>query len=237
MLLRLKLEDFFLIKGQELEFCRGLNVITGETGTGKSLTASSILFLMGQEGEYPEGTSVEVELLFQGEQTVLRREVQKGRSRYYINGRGSTKKAVEELLSSCVLLQGQNDRTKIVRADFQREVYDRFAQALEIRKQVELAYQERSELLQKITALRERAREREIRKRLLQEEIAEVERVGLSPQEHQRLKERLAEISLAEKINHLLGELTASAEAAQEHLSRTLKALRELSSYTDLKGY
>ena len=56
MLVRLSLENFFFIKGEELYFDRGLNVITGETGTGKSLTVSSLLFLMGREGDYPEGT-------------------------------------------------------------------------------------------------------------------------------------------------------------------------------------
>lgn len=58
MLVRLNLENFFLIKGEELYFDKGLNVITGETGTGKSLTLSSLLFLMGEEGDYAEGTCV-----------------------------------------------------------------------------------------------------------------------------------------------------------------------------------
>ncbi|MGB9874376.1 MAG: AAA family ATPase, partial [Hydrogenobacter sp.] len=72
MLIRISLEDFFLIKDQEVEFEKGLNVITGESGTGKSLTVSSLLFLMGYPHEYPEGTAVEAEFFKDGEHIIVR---------------------------------------------------------------------------------------------------------------------------------------------------------------------
>lgn len=231
MLVRLTLEDFLFIKGQELEFEKGLNVITGETGTGKSLVLSSFFFLMGQEGEYPEGTSVEIELLAEKEPLVLRREMVKGRSRYFLNGRGSTKRVVEELLSSYVLFQGQNDRRKVVRADFQRDVYDLFAGALELRKEVEELYQRITELGEKLKSLREKKIEKELRKRLLQEEIEEVEALGLDPEGYRALKERLEEINLGEKINRLVYEGLSNIEDAYQSSYRALRALKELSSY------
>lgn len=199
MLVRLNLENFFLIKGEELYFDKGLNVITGETGTGKSLTLSSLLFLMGEEGDYAEGTCVEAELFSEGESVVLRREIVKGRSRYYLNGRGSNKRVVEEILSSQVLLQGQNDRTKITRLDFQRDVYDRFVKALEIRSRVEKAYEEVGDLRERLKNLREKRIEREIRKRLLEEEIKEIDSIGLSPESYGQVKKRLEEINLGKR--------------------------------------
>ncbi|MEN3027767.1 MAG: AAA family ATPase [Aquificaceae bacterium] len=235
MLVRLTLEDFFLIKGQEVEFGKGLNVITGETGTGKSLTLSSLLFLMGQEGEYPEGTSVEAELIVGEEQMILRREVLRGRSRYYLNGRGSTRKVAEELLSAHLLLQGQNDKRKIVRADFQREVYDRFADTLELRREVERVYQEMVELAEKIREIKDKGLERELKKRLLQEEIREVEEIGLTPEDYLGLKRRLEEINLGERINRLVQESLSGLENAYEGLMKTIRALRELAYYRDVK--
>ncbi|MCS6958049.1 MAG: AAA family ATPase [Aquificaceae bacterium] len=237
MLVRLTLENFFLIKNQEVYFDKGLNVITGETGTGKSLTVSSLLFLMGQDGEYPEGACVEAELFVEGETTILRRELTKGRSRYYLNGRGSNKKVVEEILSSHVLIQGQNDRTKIIRADFQRDLYDRFAQVLELREKVEKTYQDVMELTDRLKNLRERRLERELKKRLMQEEIKEVEEIGLRPEEYQEIRRRVEEINLAERINKLIAEGILGLESATEGIKKTAKAVRELSQHKGLNGW
>ncbi|MFN4318951.1 MAG: AAA family ATPase [Aquificaceae bacterium] len=234
MLIRLSLEDFYFIKGEEIYFDRGLNVITGETGTGKSLTVSSLMFVMGEEGSYPEGTCVEVELFIEGESTLLRREITKGRSRYYLNGRGSNKRVVEEILSSYVLLQGQNDRTKITRLDFQREVYDRFLNVLELRAKVEGLYQEVVELDQRIKGLKEKRLEREIRKRLIEEDIREIEGIGLTPEEYKKAKKRLEEISLAEKLNRWIFEALSGLSNSLEGIKSAYRALRELSAYREV---
>ncbi|MFN3947567.1 MAG: AAA family ATPase, partial [Aquificaceae bacterium] len=235
MLIKLSLEDFYFIKGEELYFDKGLNVITGETGTGKSLTVSSLMFVMGEEGSYPEGTCVEVELFVDGESIFLRREVNKGRSRYYLNGRGSNKRVVEEILSSHLLLQGQNDRTKITRLDFQRDVYDRFLGVIDLRAMVERLYQEVVELDQRIRNLREKRVEREIRRRIIQEDIKEIEEVGLTPEEYRQAKKRLEEINLAEKLNLWLSQALSGLSASLEGIKATYKALRELSVFKDLR--
>lgn len=234
MLVRLSLENFFFIRGEELYFDKGLNVITGETGTGKSLTISSLLFLMGEEGNYPDGTCVEVELFSEGESTVLRRETLKGRSRYYLNGRGSTKKVVGEILSSSLLMQGQNDRLRIIRADFQRDVYDRFIGALEIRSKVEETYQEVMELREKLKHLREKSLEREVRKRMLEEELREIEELGITPEGYESIKERLRELNLAEKINRMVLDALSGFSMVTEGLRIVSKSLRDLLAYREL---
>lgn len=234
MLSRLTLEDFFFIKGEELYFDKGLNIITGETGTGKSLTVSSLLFVMGQEGDYPDGTCVEAEIVSEGESLVLRREIIKGRSRYYLNGRGSTRRVVEEILTSHVLLQGQNDRLKIVRGDFQRDVYDLFIGAFDIRNKVEKLYQEVTELRERLKHLRERKLERELRRRLLQEEIKEIEDIGLTPEDYHSMKKRLEEINLAEKINKLLLDILSGISTSLEGLRTAIRSLKELLAFKSL---
>ncbi|RMH09376.1 MAG: DNA recombination protein RecN, partial [Aquificota bacterium] len=195
MVVRLSLENFLFFKGVELYFDRGMNVITGETGTGKSLTLSSFLFLMGQEGNYEEGTSVELELELEGEEYILRREVQRGRSRYYLNGRSSTRATLQQILSSAVLIQGQNDRLRILRSDFQRDIYDRFAGCMSLRKECERLYQEVLELEGRLREWHQKRLEREIRIRVLQEQVREIEDVGLLPEEYEALRERLRELS------------------------------------------
>jgi DNA repair protein RecN (Recombination protein N) len=230
MLTRLSLESFFFIKGEEVYFEKGLNVITGETGTGKSLTVASLSFLLGQDGDYPEGTCVEAEFLLEDEPLIVRRELIKGRSRYYLNGRGSTKRVVEEVLSSTLLLQGQNDRTKILRADFQRDVYDSFAGCMELRKLVEKAYQRVVELEERLKNSNQRRIEMEVRKRLISEEIRDIEEVGLTPEEYLQVKKRLEEINLAERINSLILQALSGLETCMEGLKLLRKALKDLTS-------
>jgi DNA repair protein RecN (Recombination protein N) len=232
MLVRLSLENFFFIKGEELYFHKGLNVITGETGTGKSLTFSSLLFLMGEEGDYPEGTCVEAELLLE-EPVVIRREVFKGRSRYFLNGRGSTKRVVSEILGSAVLLQGQNDRTKILRADFQRDLYDRFAKGLELRKRVEGLYEEVQALEERLREINSKRLERELKVKVLTEEIRQIEAVELKPEEYEEVKRRLEEISLAERIREGVFNALQALQNAYQGLSNAGKYIRELA---ELKG-
>jgi len=204
MLIRISLEDFFLIKDQEIEFEGGLNVLTGESGTGKSLTVLSLLFLMGHKQEYPEGTAVEAEFLKDGEHVVVRREIKKGRSRYYLNGVGSVQKVIKDMVSQMVLLQGQNDRLKVLKKDFQRDTYDRFAQLIEVRREYEKLHSKLEELKEKLTDWNERQRERAIRLQILREELRDIKSVGLSAEEYENIKEKLRLLSSMEKINTLV---------------------------------
>lgn len=234
MLVRIRLEDFLLIKQQEVEFENGLNVLTGESGTGKSLTVSSLLFLMGNQHNYPEGTAVEAEFVKDDEQIIVRREIKKGKSRYYLNGMGSVQKVVRDIVSNMVLLQGQNDRLKILRKDFQRDVYDRFADVLHIRKEYEKLYMKLEDLKEKIVKWNERQRERAIRLQILREELKDIESVGLSSEDYDRLRDRLSMLNHMEKINALIERALAHLNVEGGLIDRILdvkKALSQLCEY------
>jgi len=202
MLIRLSIERFFLIEEQELNFDPGLNVITGETGTGKSMTVSTLLFLLGQQGDYPEGTAVELELSIDGEEYVLRREIKNRRSRFYLNGMGSTQKTVKEIISKALIFQGQDDRLKILRKDFQRDVFDKTVGCYSTRKSFEELYQKLEEVSKKIDYLL--GLEREIRIRVIEEELKEIEKVGWSEEEYidaYKTVERYAEVEKKNKLS------------------------------------
>ncbi|WP_333784464.1 DNA recombination protein RecN [Thermocrinis sp.] len=211
MLIRLSIEKFFLIEEQELNFDPGLNVITGETGTGKSMTVSTLLFLLGQQGDYPEGTAVELELSIDGEEYVIRREIKNRRSRFYLNGIGSTQKTVKEIISKALIFQGQDDRLKILRKDFQRDVFDKTVGCYSTRKSFEELYQKLEEVSKKIDYLL--GLEREIKIRVIEEELKEIEKVGWSEEEYidaYKTVERYAEV---EKKNKLSSEGVAQIDS------------------------
>jgi DNA repair protein RecN (Recombination protein N) len=203
MLVRLNIERFLLIEGQELFFDRGLNVITGETGTGKSMTFSALLFLMGEQGDYEEGTSVEAEIVLEDEEFILRREINRGRSRFYLNGLSSTQRVVKEILSRALLFQEQDDRLRILRRDFQRDVFDKSTGAIELRREFEKIYQQLKEVEKDLEQLAHLERERDLRLRILKEELKDIERVGWSEEEYERALEVLKKYAEGERINRL----------------------------------
>ncbi|SHK28891.1 AAA family ATPase [Thermocrinis minervae] len=232
MLHRILLENFAFFKAEEVEFSTGLNVITGESGAGKSLLLKSLLFLMGDDGDYQEGTAVEAYFQLGQEETVIRREVKNSRSRYYINGRGSSQKTVKDLLSQVILLQGQDEKLKITRQDFQRDLFDRFVGALELRKSYEEIYLKVKSLEEEIASYLQSKEKEETRIKLLEEEIKSIERIGLSWDEYLQVKSRLEVLSEADKVNRLVEkilDLLLKEGGVLESLSKVKKLSEDLS--------
>ena len=229
MLRSVRIESFLLIRDTEIEFGEGLNVISGETGTGKSMTLSAIEFVMGKQGNYPEGTAVEVEVLTEEEEILLRREVRSGRSRYFINGRGTTSKVVREILEERISVQGQNEFVRIVREDYQRDLLDRFGGLEVIRSKVEEIYREltsKRKLIEDLTSRREEILQR---RDYLEFKLREIEEIGLSAEEVKDLRERAERIRYLERINrHLTEALEDLYEDEGSAYTRVSEALRNL---------
>ena len=234
MLGRLYIEKFLFIRGVELEFCEGLNVITGETGTGKSMTLSAIEFVAGKQGDYEEGTAVELEIIKEGESVILRREIKNGRSRYYLNGRGSSKEVVSAILREHISLQGQNEFINLLKEEFQRALLDKFAQLEGEVETLASLYEEWKE--------KERAYEEFLKKKeeILHKRdyyafrVREFEEVGLTPQDYEELKRREVAIKNLEKIKKAISEalfnLYEGEGSAYERLGTALKALAKTES-------
>ncbi len=240
MLRRLWIENFLLIKDLELEFEEGLNVISGETGTGKSMTLSAVEFVMGKQGDYPEGTAVELEIEKDRSAVILRREIKGGRSRYYLDGRGTSSKVVREILENTISLQGQNEFLKILKPDFQREALDRFGGHSEALLKVSRLFDEYSHIkreLNHLTSLREET----VQKRDYWEfKVREIEEVGLSPSEVEELKEKAQTLKNLEKLKKLFVEVLYSLyddeSSAYANLGNAIKLLwkaKELGSPVD----
>jgi len=228
MIGRLYIQNFFFIRDVEIEFGEGLNVITGETGTGKSMTISAIEFLMGKQGDYPEGTAVELEILGE-EEIILRREIKRGRSRYYVNGKGASRSTVAEILEGKISLQGQNEFLNLFKGEFQRKLLDTFADLNEKVKELEKVY---NLLKKKERELSEFLRKKEelIQKRdYLEFRIKEVEEVGVNSEEYEELKRKASLINNLEKVKKVVGEslykLMESENSVYEILGEVRKNL------------
>jgi DNA repair protein RecN (Recombination protein N) len=208
MLQELRVENLLLIDRAELALAPGLNVVTGETGAGKTLLAQALdLLLGGRAGSgavragaaeaYVEGVFslppelAGMELLPTGaEEIVLARRVwPDGRTRAYVCGRSATVGDLRELGSALLAFYGQHEHRKLMLAAVQLDVLDGFcgADVSELRDRVGDAYARVRGLRERFDSVQSLAAGRERELDLLAFELDEIESVAPSEDEASEL--------------------------------------------------
>src|ERR671910_1409256 len=152
MITELRVRDLATIADVTLQLGPGLNVLTGETGAGKSMLVDALALLLGEratggsvrpgaskavvEGAFESidtGTRRRVEELgldVEDGRVVVRREVStEGRSRAWVNGSPTTASVLTQLGGLLVDLHGQHETQSLLHADAQRDILDAFAHA------------------------------------------------------------------------------------------------------------
>ena len=181
MLVELRIRNVAVIDTVALPLAAGLNVLTGETGAGKSLIVGALGMLLGEraatdrvrggadkatvEGVFEPGAMPALRAMLDergidadDETLVLKREIgSNGRSRAWINGSPVTAAVLAEVGARLVGVLGQHDARQLVDAEHQRDVLDAFTGAFEVRTRVADAYAQ-------LAALRSRERELEVRR-------------------------------------------------------------------------
>ncbi|MGW8312643.1 MAG: DNA repair protein RecN [Desulfuromonadales bacterium] len=233
MLLNLNISNFAIIDRLEVQFDAGFNVLTGETGAGKSIILDAFGLLLGDRAR-PDlvraGTlEATVEALFDltglddirqafaesgfpvDEELVLRRVIQSsGRSRAYINGSLVTLNQMQPLAERLVTMCGQHEHQSLLRRNVHLAILDRFAA---IDEQVN-SYRETFQKLQEVTRQLERfdkaERDQQQRLELLRHQYDEIGAAQLAIDEEESL---LAERLLLQNAERLSG-ITAGGYAA-----------------------
>ena len=203
MIEELRLSNFGAITG-ELLFERGLNVIIGETGTGKSLLLSSINFLKGEKAPAAtEDTFVEAVFQVGGEEITVRRELLSSRSRFFLNGMRVPQKRLSEVVSPLILFQSQRLSVELLKPSYQLALIDEVAGSKELLKGYRELYARREELLKRLEELREElsAREREVD--VLKFQISEIEEGLIGEEEEEELLRLKELVSRAEELREL----------------------------------
>ena len=185
MLEELRVENLLLIERAELRLGPGLNVLTGETGAGKTVLAHALDLLLGGKPRSgivrPGAAEAYVEGVFvgpDGEDVVLGRRVwAEGRTRAYVGGRAATAADLAELGGALLSFYGQHEHRKLTLASAQLEILDGFAGAEQRARRAEFAraYAAERELARELDALREQAGGRERELDLLEWELGEIE--------------------------------------------------------------
>lgn len=261
MLVRLVIRNLALVEHVELELSPGLNVITGETGAGKSLLIGALSLLMGARGggdrvrtgaeeavveawlRVPTGSPVEgrlrelgVELSPEGlhARRVVRR---KGRGRASLGGVSCSVGVLGEVLQELVDLTGQHEHTRLLRPESHLEVLDAFGGTTELCAAVGAAHARVLELRSEQRALEESRRDRDRRLDYLKFTLEELEQLDPAPGELVRLREERARLRHSDRLRSDLQRaesLLYSGEGAAVELVG--RAARDLAGLVGFDG-
>jgi DNA repair protein RecN (Recombination protein N) len=231
MLHELRVENLLLMERAELRLAPGLNMLTGETGAGKTLLAHALDLLLGGKARRgivrPGAEEAYVEGVFAlppelagadrlpagAEEVVLARRVwPDGRTRAYVGGRSATVADLQELGGVLLSFYGQHEHRKLMLGTAQLDVLDAYCGAAqgELRQRVRAAYEDVRERRRALAELRERAGARERELDLLGFELTEIESADPSVEEEAEL------IARRDRLRHLealRGAALAGAEA------------------------
>jgi DNA repair protein RecN (Recombination protein N) len=200
MLELLRIRNLALIEDLELEFAPGMNVLTGETGAGKSFIINALNFLAGERlGPDPvragsEKTVVEAVFDLDGEEYILRRELTAagGRSRIYINDRLAAQESVRELRPRLILHSGQHGQQKLLQPSFQAALPDVFMRRPELTEEKERLCAELARCAERLKTLDATRAALEDKRELLEYQRGEIEKVAPRPGEEEELEQRRA---------------------------------------------
>ncbi len=221
MLEYLRIRDLALIADMELEFSKGMNVLTGETGAGKSFILKAIEFLMGErlnsDMVRPRAERAQVEALFSltGEELVLRRELvaETGRSRFFINDSLSSQETVRALRARLIMHTSQHGQQRLLQAAFQNRIVDDWMQRGELLEQKETLLRAWKDADHRLQQLHSRMRELGDRRELLEMHRQTIEQVNPQPGEEEHLEQLRQELR--------------NQEAARKYYDRALACLHD----------
>jgi len=256
MLHQLEIENYAVIEQVRVVFHSGLNLLTGETGSGKSILVDAFSLLLGGRAS-PElvragAARARVAGLFeldappagveldQGELLVEREILAEGKSRVYLNRRLATVAALRELAPALADIHGQHEQQDLFSAETQREMLDRFAGALELAHEVATAWAAWQETIRRLESLRHDEQEKLRLLDLWKFQRQEIAQAALQPGEDARLEEEKRVLANLGRIQQGAGAayeaLYESGSAAAAQIKLAARALEDLARFDPAFG-
>lgn len=231
MLLNLHVKNLALIEEVDVDFEKGLIVLTGETGAGKSLILGSVNIALGNKASKDmirKGTDYSlVELTFSVSENCAKqlkkydiymeedniitvtRKISEGRSISKINGETVNIKTLKNVMSLLIDIHGQHDHQSLLYTKNHLDILDKFAKdsILELKEQIEEEYSKYTKLIKKLEEFNidegQKAREIEF----AEYEVNEIESANLKPEEDVQVEEEFKKLSNSKEIVSALSEI------------------------------
>ena len=241
MLLNLHVKNLALIEETEIEFGRGLNILTGETGAGKSILLGSVNLALGAKasgdviGRYGESAFVELSFLVEEPEKIaafeamdiypedgvitISRRILPGKSVIKVNGETLSATAVRGITELLIDIHGQHDHQSLLYKKYHLEVLDKYAKddLKELKEQLKLAYDEYSSWKKKESEFTLTEEERNREKDFLAFEINEIESAMLKDNEDVEVEALYRKIVNSRKIIEELDVVNNLMGGGMEH--------------------
>lgn len=257
MLQSLHVKNLALMEETELSFGEGLNVLTGETGAGKSLLLGCVNLALGAKFEREQlrqgAEFALVELCFSGNEKIcqklenmeleaqedgsimISRKMQPGKSVFRINGEVVTAKQVKELAEVLIDIHGQHEHQSLLHKKKHLEILDAYGgeEVWSLSEKVSKAFREWKSIQKKLKEEEMDDKERAREQSLAEYELNEIDEAGLQVGEDEELEGKYRLMVNGQRIMEALGEsysMTGS-DGAGGSLGRGLRALGTVSSY------
>ncbi len=231
MLDELAVHNLGIIDHAQLEPSPGFTVVTGETGTGKTLLLGALRLLVGGTargdviGPHDDEARVEGRFIVGEDEIAVARRVGGGRSRAYLDGSMATATAVESRLGAAVEIVGQHDHLMLTTTGELRRLLDRFVLP-DVINRYRHAWDELDFLRARLEALGgdRRALERELD--LVSYQVEEIEAASLDPEEEAALAAAISRLRHSEELQERLAAVRAHFAAASSGLGDAVGDLR-----------
>jgi len=253
VLTELRVRNFAIIESVTLPLAGGLNVLTGETGAGKSIIVGALSLLLGErasvdsirtgadravvEGVFDAAAQPALLALLDERgidvdegTVVLRREIAStGRTRAWINGCSTTAGVLAEVGRLAVNLHGQREAETLLDPEAQRRILDGFSEASDDAERVRARWEELGAISREIDSLARRRAEAERRADYLRHVVSEVDDAKLREGEDVTLDEEARRLEHADELRSLVSGISALLDGGEEsvlpHLAQGGKAL------------
>ncbi|MBN8512227.1 MAG: DNA repair protein RecN [Rickettsiales bacterium] len=253
MLQSLHIKDFVLIEDLEIDFCEGFNVITGETGAGKSIILDAILFCFGknftkdiirqstetctvvavfdnnmQINSFLEEQAIEID-----EQLIIKSvQNRTGRRKLYLNNQITSAKTLRELLDQVLELNGQHNHTTLLNPNSHLSILDQYCNLTHLCTDVVSTYNKWKNAIKQLGEIEEKREQIDREIDYLKHVCLELEKANIEDNEEEKLLEIRHQLQNKEKKSQLIQNLFEELEQNNIHKIAS-KAQKLESGYVD----
>lgn len=257
MLTRLTISNYALIQQLSVEFSSGLNMITGETGAGKSIILGALGLILGNRADlsvlknknekcivegYFEVTNYKLQPFFNDNdldydnQTILRREITPaGKSRAFINDTPVNLKTISELGLKLIDIHSQHQNLELGNQKFQLNLVDEVSGSLKTLNEYKATYKKYTHLQQELSGVKKKAENAHTELDYFQFQFNQLEEAGLRVGEQEELEAELEKLTHAEEIKgsfvEVLQLLDNEQFSAIQNIKESSKILEQIQNY------
>jgi len=223
MLTDISIKNFAIIDSLHIQFGRGLNILTGETGAGKSIIIDAVNLVLGGRGSVDlirtGADDASVEAMFDisaemalidflaekgidaGDELLLKRTISRsGKNRIFINGSLSTLSSLADIASRLINIYGQHESQNLLKVENHLEMLDSYASLNDLKAEFSSLYRAYRKIRDRLSGLENGARDAERQKDILSYQLDEIIKAALVPGEDEKLEQERNLLLHAEKL-------------------------------------